>query len=140
MEAMIRRVIREEVLEALIHFTNIQAEKPKVAPAPKKEKPAPALVTAPVAPVVTETVTSVLGNKYEVIVPAPTPAPVVVEDGAITEEMLRKLCADTATKLGSADRVKKVLEGFGGKVYQVKDFAGAYEAIKMLTETANDNW
>lgn len=131
MEAMIRKMIREEVLEALIFFANTQATKatPAPTPAPVVKKAAPKVVTPP---------------------PAPTPAPVVVapevedkpavEEGAITEEMLRKLCADTATKLGSADRVKKVLEGFGGKVYQVKDFAGAYEAIKMLTETANDSW
>ncbi len=145
MEAMIRRIVREECLEALIHFANTQAQ--AQAPKAKKEKPAPVVAApavaaqsaeptpTPITDKVVETVTSVLGNEFQVEVSAP-----IVEEVKVTEDMLRKLCVEVSNKLGNADRVKKVLEGFGGKVYQVKDLAGAYEAIKMLVETTNDNW
>jgi hypothetical protein len=136
MEAMLRRIVREEVLEALIHFANTQAQ--AQAPKAKKEKPAPTPVEptpTPVTDKVVETVTSVLGNEYEVEVSAPS-----VEEVKVTEDMLRKLCVEVSNKLGNADRVKKVLAGFGGKIYQVNDLTGAYEAIKMLVETTNDNW
>jgi hypothetical protein len=157
MEAMIRRIVREECLEALIHFANTQAQArattikggtaptetglaPAPAPKAKKEKPAPA-VAAPVAePVVVKVEVPEPTPVTDKVVEAIAPLGETTVEPLVTEDMLRKLCVEVSNKLGNADRVKKVLEGFGGKVYQVKDLVGAYEAIKMLVETTNDSW
>lgn len=71
--------------------------------------------------------------------PAAPAAPAAPEVGI---EELRKACADIAAKLGSSDKVKAVIAGFGGKVADVPAArrAEALEALNKLVETSTESW